>query len=63
MTNHDDEPTGDTATVCGQTANHNDEIRGRTDIQAMIQCERCSSGPAISHGEGCPENLHDDGSS
>ena len=53
--NCNDGPTMLTATVCaGQTTNFNDEIRGRTDRQAMIQCEWGSGGPTISHGEGNP---------
>ena len=63
-TDQNDEPTKFPATVCaGQTTNYNDEIRGRIDRQDMIQCERCSSGPAIDHGEGGSENLHNDRSS
>ena len=42
------------------SANHNDEICGRTDRQAEIECERGSSGPAVSHGDGAPQNLQEE---
>ena len=57
-----DEPRRPIAMVCaGQTTDHHDDIRARTDRPAMIQCERRSSYPAISH-RGGSENPHGDGS-
>ena len=45
-----------------ETTYYNDEILGRTDRQAILQCERGSSEPAISHGDGGSEGLQESGS-
>ena len=56
--NHNDELTRLTTTACAEQAADYDKIHVRTDRQAMIQCEWCSRGHAVTNrDQRCPHAV------